>query len=66
MNKIEEIEQAVAALPDNDYRAFRQWFLSRDWEKWDLQIEDDSKGGSLAFLLDEARLAKQNGALREF
>ena len=66
MNKIEEIEQAVAALPDNDYRAFRQWFLSRDWEKWDLQIEDDSKGGRLAFLLDEARLAKQNGALRDF
>ncbi|MHB8835517.1 MAG: hypothetical protein ACYC9Y_07400 [Candidatus Methylomirabilia bacterium] len=66
MTRIEEIEQAVAALPDDDYRTFRQWFLSRDWEKWDLQIEDDSKGGKLAFLLDEANQSKQNGALREF
>jgi hypothetical protein len=66
MNKIEEIEHAVAALPDDDYRAFRQWFLSRDWEKWDHQVEDDSKGGRLAFLLDEASQAKQNGGLREF
>ena len=66
MNKIEEIEQAVAALPDNDYRAFRQWFLCPDWEKWDHQIEDDSKVGRLAFLLDEARREKQDDALREF
>ena len=49
MNKIEEIEHAVAALPDDDYRAFRQWFLSRDWEKWDHQVEDDSKGGDSPF-----------------
>lgn len=66
MNKIEEIEQAVADLPDGDYRVFRQWFMNRDWEKWDHQIEDDSKGGRLAFLLDEARQAKQNGELRKF
>ena len=66
MNKIEEIEQAVAALPENDYRAFRQWFLSRDWKKWDRQIEGDAKGGRLAFLLDEASQAKQSGGLREF
>lgn len=66
MTRIEEIEQAVAALPDDDYRVFRQWFLNRDWEKWDLQIEDDVKEGRLALLLDEANQAKQNGALREF
>jgi len=66
MNKIEELEDAVAALPDDDYRAFRQWFLSRDWEKWDHQVEHNSKEGRLAFLLDEASQAKQNGALREF
>jgi len=66
MSKIEEIEEAVAALPENDYRAFRQLFPSRDREKWDRQIEDDAKGERLAFFLDEVSKAKQDGALREF
>ena len=65
MTRIEEIEQAVSALPDDDYRTFRSWFLNRDWEKWNSQIADDSKSGRLAFLLEEASQGKRNDVLRE-
>jgi hypothetical protein len=33
MTRIEEIENAVASLPVEEYRQFREWFLERDWTK---------------------------------
>ena len=65
MTKVQELKLAVASLPDNKYRRFRQWFLKRDWEKWDLEIEDDSKAGRLDFLVQEAADAKRKGRLRD-
>lgn len=64
MTKLEEIEIAVIALPDNEYVQFRRWFLEQDWEKWDRQIEADSASGKLDFLIHEAREAKAAGRLR--
>jgi hypothetical protein len=46
-------------LPDNKYRRFRRWFLKRDWEKWDLEIEEDSKAGRLDFLVQEVAEVKK-------
>jgi len=43
---IEEIKNAVVSLPVNEYRKFRDWFLERDWEEWDKQIEADSRSGN--------------------
>ncbi len=54
MRKIEEIENAVASLPVEEYRQFREWFLERDWAQWDKQIEADSESGKLDFLVKEA------------
>jgi hypothetical protein len=45
MTKLEELEMAIASLPEEDYYEFRRWFLERDWEKWDSQIEADSRAG---------------------
>ena len=64
MTRLEELETAVGALPEKEYRKFRQWFLERDWEKWDRQIEADSASGKLDFLAREAREAKKSGKLR--
>ncbi len=44
MTRVEELELAVAALPEEEYDQFRCWFLERDWERWDRQIEADAKG----------------------
>ncbi len=65
MTKLEELEVAIASLSDEEYREFRGWFLERDWEKWDGQIEKDSNGGKLDFLVKEARDAKQGGHLKD-
>ena len=65
MTKLEELERAVTSLTPEEYREFRQWFLERDWEQWDQQIEEDSKAGKLDFLIREALEAKQQGKLQE-
>jgi hypothetical protein len=65
MTKVEELERAVASLTAEEYREFRQWFLERDWEQWDQQIEEDSRAGKLDFLVREAFEAKKQGKLKE-
>ena len=65
MTKVEELERAVASLTSEEYREFRRWFLERDWEQWDQQIEEDSRAGNLDFLIREAVEAKKQGKLEE-
>ena len=65
MSKVEELEKAIDALPEEEYVQLRQWFSEKDWHKWDQQIEADSKSGRLNFLLQEALEAKSKNKLRE-
>jgi glutamine synthetase type III len=41
MTKAKELEAAVSTLPDEEYRKFRRWFLEKDWERWDREIEEE-------------------------
>jgi len=59
--RIEEIKNAIVSLPSDEYRQFRDWFLERDWEQWDKQIQADSESGKLDFLVDEARNGNRMG-----
>lgn len=65
MSKVEELEKAIEALPEEEFVQLRQWFSEKDWHKWDQQIEEDSKSGKLNFLLQEALEAKSKNKLRE-
>ena len=65
MTRIEEIENAVASLPVEENRQFRDWFLERDWAQWDKQIQADSESGKLDFLVQEAKEEKSRGNLRD-
>ena len=65
MADITALQEAVLALPDDDYARFRQWFSELDWEKWDRQIVEDSEQGTLDFLVAEAQEAKRTGTLRD-
>ncbi len=65
MTKLEELALAIESLPENEYSQFRQWFLERDWEKWDRQIEADAASGKLDFLAKEARDSKAKGRLKD-
>lgn len=63
MSKVEEIEKAIALLPEEEYIQLRQWFSEKDWNKWDQQIEADSKSGKLDFFLHEAVETKSKNKL---
>ena len=65
MTRVEELAKAVASLTAEEYREFRRWFLERDGEQWDQQIEEDSRAGKLDFLVREAFEAKEQGTLKE-
>ena len=64
MTKVEELEMEVDSLSQEEYSRFRRWFLNRDWEKWDQEIEEDSNAGRLDFLVREAAQAKDKNNLR--
>jgi hypothetical protein len=65
MSRVSEIKAAIEALPEEEYAQLRQWFSARDWEKWDRQIEADSKSGKLDFLIEEALDEKAKGTLKD-
>lgn len=65
MSKVDEIKEAIEALPEEEYVQLRRWFSERDWEKWDRQIEADSESGKVDFLIKEARDEKAKGKLKE-
>ena len=65
MSNVEAIKSAIEALPESDYIELRQWFNEKDWDKWDKQIEADSKSGKLDFLIADAMKEKEKGTLKE-
>ncbi|MBI4547322.1 MAG: hypothetical protein HY707_05030 [Ignavibacteriae bacterium] len=65
MTKVEEIQAAIETLPEDEYARFRRWFTESDWEKWDKQLEEDSRAGKLDFLIKEADEEKVKGRLPE-
>lgn len=65
MPKVDEIKEAIEALPEEEHIQLRRWFSEKDWEKWDRQIETDSESGQLDFLIREALDEKAKGKLKE-
>ena len=65
MSKLEEIQAAIKFLSEEEYSRLRQWFLERDWEQWDKDIELDSQSGRLDFLIKEAMEEKSKGWRKE-
>lgn len=54
MTTAEELETVVESPTQEEFSRFPLWFLDRDWEKWDREIEEDSKADRLGFLIQEA------------
>lgn len=54
MTTIQEIEKAVAHLPQSDLEKFRTWFNKFDADAWDKQFEEDVQSGKLDHLADQS------------
>lgn len=64
MSTIDDIEDAVRALPPDDLAKFRAWFDEFDALAWDRQLERDAAAGKLDALLAEAQADHQSGLKR--
>jgi hypothetical protein len=65
MSSVEEIQSAIVSLAPEEYARLREWFIERDWEQWDQQIEADAQAGKLDFLIAEAMAEQAQGHLRD-
>jgi len=65
MRSIEEAIEFIESLPEEDFYKLRNWILERDWERWDKEIEEDSKNGRLDFLIKQALDEKKQGLLED-
>jgi hypothetical protein len=62
---IEDIEKAVAKLPEDQLSKFRTWFEKFDATRFDQKIERDAQNGKLDTLADEAIDDLRKGRARE-
>ena len=63
MSTVEEIEAAICELAPDEYCQFLEWFLTRDQQRWDDQIDHRSRRFWALFRLlppDVRRLAIRN------
>ena len=65
MKTLGDIQQAILDLPDSDFATLSKWLSELDWDRWDAEIEQDSRRGRLEFLAEEARQAGANGSLQD-
>ena len=65
MKTVAEIQQAILELPKTGYAQLSRWFQELDWQRWDAEIEQDSRDGKLDFLIAQAAQAKADGILQE-
>ena len=62
---VEEVEKAVAQLPQDQLRQFRAWYEKFDSKAWDDQIEKDIAAGKLDALAESAIADHKVGKTRK-
>ncbi|HEX3070924.1 MAG TPA: hypothetical protein VHX14_20305 [Thermoanaerobaculia bacterium] len=65
MTRVESIEQEVERLSPEELAAFRAWFVERDWQAWDQELERDVAAGRLDRFGDEALAELERGETTE-
>ena len=64
MTKVDQLKVEIESLPSEQIAEIYRWLADKEWEKWDKEIERDSRGGKLDFLAREAREGKRKGKLK--
>jgi len=41
MTPVERIQSEIEALSPEDFARLRNWFVEKDWQTWDRQLEAD-------------------------
>jgi len=64
MSTVEEIAQAIATLPKDEFWKLTDKLLEMRDDQWDTQIQADADAGKLDFLFDEADTESREGGMR--
>ena len=64
MTKLEALEAEIEKLSREELTRFREWFLQRDAEEWDRQIERDAASGKLDKLFAKSEADHRAGKSR--
>jgi len=62
---VEDLENAVAKLPPDQFAKFRAWFDAFDAARFDEKIERDARAGKLDRLVEQALADFRQGRARE-
>lgn len=65
MTRVEQIEREVEELSAEELAAFRLWFVERDWQAWDRELERDVSEGRLDKVAAEALAEFERGETTE-
>ena len=65
MTKVEAIEREVETLSPEEWAVFRAWFVERDWQAWDRELERDVADGRLDRFAAEALAELERGETTE-
>lgn len=66
MDRVEQLEAAIASLPVHEYRRFVDWFRAKEAARWDDQMDRDSADGKLDMLFQEADDESAQGLARDW
>ncbi len=55
MSRLDEIKSEIEKLSSEEFTEIFHWLSEKEWERWDKEIEADSKAGKLDFLMRDAR-----------
>ena len=62
MSRVDKLKAEIEGLVSEEFAELFRWLSEKDWERWDKEIEADSRAGRLAFLVREAREQKVKGS----
>ncbi len=65
MTTLEALEEQIKKLSPEELAQLRNWFLERDAEEWDRQIERDAASGKLDKLFEKSVADHRAGKSRE-
>jgi hypothetical protein len=54
MAKIDQLKIEIEQLPEEEFSELVRWLPEKDWARWDMEIEADSRFGRLDSLVQEA------------
>jgi len=52
---VEQLENAIANLPPEEFARLANWFVEYEAEQWDRQIEEDQRAGRLDAVIQRVR-----------